>query len=152
MERFNWVRITAKKDKDKSKQPTKRTRSDVSTDSNTSMDLSGIINFQKDLDEIKFSLRDVTTKDDLNEVTKDLVKTADLENMVTGIVKKLFSKFESTLDKKMNERLNKIQTEMQEKVEALSIENEHLRRKIDQNEAKTISIKKNCLKQQKLLK
>ena len=42
----------------------------------------------------------------------------------------------------MNERLNKIQTEMQEKVEALSIENEHLRRKIDQNEAKTISIKK----------
>ncbi|VDI70287.1 Hypothetical predicted protein [Mytilus galloprovincialis] len=76
----------AKKDKDKSTQPTKRTRSDVSTDSNTSMDLSGIINFQKDLDEIKFSLRDVTTKDDLNEVTKDLVKTADLENMVTGIV------------------------------------------------------------------
>ncbi|CAG2247753.1 unnamed protein product [Mytilus edulis] len=144
--------LTAKKDKDISKQPTKRTRSDVSTDSNTSMDLSGIINFQKDLDEIKFSLKDVTTKDDLNEVTKDLVKTADLENMVTGIVKKLFSKFESTLDKKMNERLNKIQTEMQEKVEALSIENEHLRRKIDQNEAKTISIKKNCLKQQKLLK
>ncbi|CAG2233066.1 unnamed protein product [Mytilus edulis] len=134
--------LTAKKDKDNSKQPTKRTRSDVSTDSNTSMDLSGIINFQKDLDEIKFSLRDVTTKDDLNEVTKDLVKTADLENMVTGIVKNLFSKFESTLDKKMNERLNKIQTEMQEKVEALSIENEHLRRKIDQNEAKTISIKK----------
>ena len=134
--------LTAKKDKDISKQPTKRTRSDVSTDSNTSMDLSGIINFQKDLDEIKFSLKDVTTKDDLNEVTKDLVKTADLENMVTGIVKKLFSKFESTLDKKMNERLNKIQTEMQEKVEALSIENEHLRRKIDQNEAKTISIKK----------
>ncbi|CAG2253791.1 unnamed protein product [Mytilus edulis] len=134
--------LTAKKDKDISKQPTKRTRSDVSTDSNTSMDLSGIINFQKDLDEIKFSLKDVTTKDDLNEVTKDLVKTADLENMVTGIVKNLFSKFESTLDKKMNERLNKIQTEMQEKVEALSIENEHLRRKIDQNEAKTISIKK----------
>lgn len=54
------------------------------------MDLSGIINFQIDLDEIKFSLRDVTTKDDLNEVTKDLVKTADLENMVAGIVKKTF--------------------------------------------------------------
>jgi hypothetical protein len=48
--------------------------------------LSGLINFQKDLDEIKFSLRDVTTKDDLNEMTKDLVKTSDLENIVTGIV------------------------------------------------------------------
>ncbi|CAC5379925.1 unnamed protein product [Mytilus coruscus] len=102
--------LTAKKDKDKNKQPPKRTRSDVSTDSNTSMDLSRIINFQKDLDEIKFSLRDVTTKDDLNEVTKDLVKTADLENM------------------KCKKRL--------------SIENEHLRRKIDQNETKTLSIRK----------
>ncbi|CAG2206488.1 unnamed protein product [Mytilus edulis] len=81
--------LTAKKDKDNSKQPPKRTRSDVSTDSNTSMDLSGIINFLKDLDEIKFSLRNVTTKDDLNEVTKELVKTADLENMVTGMVGKL---------------------------------------------------------------
>jgi hypothetical protein len=39
-------------------------------------------NFQKDLDEIKISLRDVTTKDDLNEMTKDLVKTSDLENIV----------------------------------------------------------------------
>jgi hypothetical protein len=46
----------------------------------------------KDLDEIKISLRDVATKDDLNEMTKDLVKTSDLENIVTGIVKKLFSK------------------------------------------------------------
>jgi hypothetical protein len=47
-----------------------------------------LINFQKDLDEIKFSLRDVTKKDDLNEMTKDLVKTSDLENIVTCIVKK----------------------------------------------------------------
>ena len=62
-------------------------------------DLSGLINFQKDLDEIKISLRDVTTKDDLNEMTKDLVKTSDLENIVTGIVKKLFSKFVSSLEK-----------------------------------------------------
>ncbi|CAC5403218.1 unnamed protein product [Mytilus coruscus] len=129
--------LTAKKDKDKNKQPPKRTRSDVSTDSNTSMDLSGIINFQKDLDEIMFSLRDVTTKDDLNEVTKDLVKTADLENMVTGIVKKLFSKLESTLDKEMNERLNKIQTEI---------------RKIDQNEAKTLSIRKELSKTTEIAK
>ena len=77
----------------------KRTHSEVSNDSNTSHDLSGLINFQKDLDEIKISLRDVTTKDDLNEMTKDLVKTSDLENIVTGIVKKLFSKFVSSLEK-----------------------------------------------------
>ena len=105
----------------------KRTHSEVSNDSNTSHDLSGLINFKKDLDEIKFSLRDVTTKDDLNEMTKDLVKTSDLENIVTGIVKKLFSKFESSLEKKMNEKIIKIQNEMEEKVEALSIENEDLK-------------------------
>jgi hypothetical protein len=81
--------------------------SEVSNDSNTSHDLSGLSNFQKDLDEIKISLRDVTTKDDLNEMTKDLDKTSDLENIVTGIVKKLFSKFESSLEKKMNEKNHK---------------------------------------------
>jgi hypothetical protein len=47
---------------------------------------------------------------DLNEMTKDLVKTSDLENIVTGIVKKLFSKFESSLEKKMNEKIIKIQS------------------------------------------
>jgi hypothetical protein len=86
--------LAAKKKDTSNKEPrAKRTHSEVSNDSNTSHDLSGLINFQKDLDEIKISLRDVTTKDDLNEMTKDLVKTSDLENIVTGIVKKLFSKF-----------------------------------------------------------
>ena len=115
-----------KKDTSNTEPRAKVTHSEVSNDSNTSHDLSGLINFQKDLDEIKISLRDVTTKDDLNEMTKDLVKTSDLENIVTGIVKKLFSKFESLLEKKMNEKIIKIQNEMEEKVEALSIANEDL--------------------------
>jgi hypothetical protein len=46
-------------------------------------------------------------------MTKDLVKTSDLENIVTGIVKKLFSKFESSLEKKMNEKIIKIQNDIQ---------------------------------------
>ena len=121
--------LAAKKKDTSNKEPrAKRTHSEVSNDSNASHDLSGLINFQKDLDEIKISLRDVTTKDDLNEMTKDLVKTSDLENIVTGIVKKLFSKFESSLEKKMNEKIIKIQNEMEEKVEALSIENEDLKK------------------------
>lgn len=116
----------------------KRPHSEVSNDSNTSLDISGLINFQKDLDEIKFSLRDVTTKDDLDKVTRDLVKTSDLEEMVTGIVKKLFSKFESTMEKKLNEKLTKMQNEiekkdkeMNEKIEAISIENENLQKQLD---------------------
>ena len=69
--------LAAKKKDTSNKEPrSKRTHSEVSNDSNTSHDLSGLINFQKDLDEIKISLRDVTTKDDLNEMTKDLVKTS----------------------------------------------------------------------------
>jgi cell division septum initiation protein DivIVA len=87
-------------------------------------------------------LRDVTTKDDLNEMTKDLVKTSDLENIVTGIVKKLFSKFESSLEKKMNEKIIKIQNEMEEKVEALSIENEDLKKRLEVGTAQITSIKK----------
>ena len=93
--------LAGKKKDTSNKEPrAKRTHSEVS---NTSHDLSGLINFQKDLDEIKISLRDVATKDDLNEMTKDLLKTSDLENIFTGIVKKLFSKFEPSLEKKMNE-------------------------------------------------
>jgi hypothetical protein len=61
--------LAAKKKDTSNKEPrAKRTHSEVS---NTSHDLSRLINFQKDLDEIKISLRDVTTKDDLNEMTKD---------------------------------------------------------------------------------
>ena len=72
--------LAGKKKDTSNKEPrAKRTHSEVS---NTSHDLSGLINFQKDLDEIKISLRDVATKDDLNEMTKDLVKTSDLENIV----------------------------------------------------------------------
>ena len=135
--------LAAKKKDTSNKEPrAKRTHSEVSNDSNTSHDLSGLINFQKDLDEIKISLRDVTTKDDLNEMTKDLVKTSDLENIVTGIVKKLFSKFESSLEKKMNEKIIKIQNEMEEKVEALSIENEDLKKRLEVGTAQITSIKK----------
>ena len=135
--------LAAKKKDTSNKEPrAKRTHSEVSNDSNTSHDLSGLINFQKDLDEIKISLRDVTTKDDLNEMTKALVKTSDLENIVTGIVKKLFSKFESSLEKKMNEKIIKIQNEMEEKVEALSIENEDLKKRLEVGTAQITSIKK----------
>jgi regulator of replication initiation timing len=75
-------------------------------------------------------------------MTKDLVKTSDLENIVTGIVKKLFSKFVSSLEKKMNEKIIKIQNEMEEKVEALSIENEDLKKRLEVSTAQITSIKK----------
>jgi hypothetical protein len=46
--------LAAKKKDTSNKEPrAKRTHSEVSNDSNTSHDLSGLINFQKDLDEIK---------------------------------------------------------------------------------------------------
>ncbi|CAG2257503.1 unnamed protein product [Mytilus edulis] len=124
--------LAANKDNEDEKEPeAKRTHSEVSNDSNTSLDLSGLINFQKDLDEIKFSLKDVTTKQHLIDVTKDLVKTSDLENLVTGIVKKMFSKFESSLEKRLNDKITKIEKKMEEKAEALSIENEHLKKRLD---------------------
>ena len=138
--------LAAKKDIDKPS--AKRTHSEISSDSNTSLDVSGLINFQKDLDEIKFSLRDVTTKDDLDKVTKDLVRTSDLEEMVTGIVKKLFSKFESTLEKKLNDKITKIHKEIEErdndlkeKFDALSIENDNMKKQLDQCMMQTSRLK-----------
>lgn len=59
-----------------------------------------MINFQKDLDKIKFSLRDVTTKSDLSEETKDLVKIVDLENVITEIVKKYLVSLNPLLKRK----------------------------------------------------
>ena len=143
--------LAAKKDKPSEPRP-KRTHSEVSNESNTSIDLSALINFQKDLDEIKFSLKELTTKDDLEEVTKDLVKTSDLEILVTGIVKKLFSKFESSLEKKMNDKIAKIQTDVQEKVNALEIENEDLRKRLSISTTQIESIKRDLSETTKLAK
>ena len=84
------------------------------------------------MDEIKENLQGITKKDDLDTVTKDLVRTHDLETIVTSIVNKLIQKFESSMEKKMNTRVGQIQKEMQEKIDALSVENQDLRRRIDQ--------------------
>ena len=143
--------LAAKVDKPVSN-PSKRTFSEVSSDSNTSLDIYSIINFKKGLDEIKFSLRDLTTKDDLNEVTKDLVKQSDLENFVNDIVKKLFSKFESSLEKKLNDKLAKFQNEVQEKMEALTIENENLKKNIEMNISCMSKLKHEMAETQKIAK
>ncbi|CAG2247336.1 unnamed protein product [Mytilus edulis] len=98
-----------------------------------------------DLDEIKTKLQGITKTDDLDILTKDLVRTHDLEIIVTSIVTKLFQRFESTMDKKLNTKLATVQKEMQEmqnKFEALSIENEELRKQIDQTRDVVIKNKK----------
>ncbi|CAG2231833.1 unnamed protein product [Mytilus edulis] len=121
--------LAAKVDKNKPP-PSKRTHSDVSNESNNSLDLSGIMNFQKDIDEIKIKLEGVTRREDLDRVTKDLIKTSDLEQVVTLIVKKLMNEFEITVQKKIDEKVEEVKNEMQEKFDALTIENEDLKNKI----------------------
>jgi hypothetical protein len=56
--------VDKEKDKDKPKASTtaKRTHSDVSNDSNNSMDLSNLVNFQNDIDEINFLYRNSLKK------------------------------------------------------------------------------------------
>jgi hypothetical protein len=62
--------LAAKKKDTSNKEPrAKRTHSEVSNDSNTSHDLSGLINFQKDLDEIKISLRDVLSASTFSSIS-----------------------------------------------------------------------------------
>ena len=83
------------KDKPKASKTAKRTHSDVSNDSNNSMDLSNLMSFQKDIDEIKTSLEGVTRKKDLDDATKDLIRTSDLENLVSTIVHNLLEEFKN---------------------------------------------------------
>ena len=103
------------KDKDKPKASTtaKRTHSDVSNDSNNSMDLSNLVNFQNDIDEITTSLEGVTRKTDFDDATKDLIRTSDLENLVSKIVHK-------SVNKRIEEKVNIVKNEMQEKIDALN--------------------------------
>jgi hypothetical protein len=91
------AKVDKEKDKDKPKasKTAKRTHSDESNDSNNSMDLSNLMNFQKDIDEIKTSLEGVTRKKDLDDATKDLIRTSDLENLVSTIVHNLLEEFKN---------------------------------------------------------
>lgn len=129
--------LKAKLDPTKEKAPKKgRTYSQLSNDSNNSIenDQSGLEHIQKDLDEIKSSLQGVTKITDLNEATKDLVKSTELETLVTVIVDKLLNNFESKLEKKFETfetKLTQVTNNMQEKIDALSLENENLKGQLD---------------------
>ena len=125
------------KDKDKPKSSTtaKRTHSDVSNDSNNSMDLSNLVNFQNDIDEITTSLEGVTRKTDFDDATKDLIRTSDLENIVSKIVHK-------SVNKRIEKKVNIVKNEMQEKIDAISIENEDSKRKLEKVETTTSTIRK----------
>lgn len=138
------AKVDKEKDKDKPKasKTAKRTHSDVSNDSNNSMDLSNLMNFQKDIDEIKTSLEGVTRKKDLDEATKDLIRTSDLEHLVSTIVHNLLEEFKKSVNKKIEEKVNIVKNEMQEKIDAMSIENEDLKRKLEKVETTTSTIRK----------
>ncbi|VDI04249.1 Hypothetical predicted protein [Mytilus galloprovincialis] len=123
-----------KVDKEKTEKPNKqpkRTHSEVSNESNTSVDLTGIISIQRDIEEIKQNLEGGLKKIDLENATKDLVKSSDLEVIVTTIVKNLFKEFTSSIETKIDKKVSEVIEEMQEKIDALSIENENLREKAE---------------------
>jgi hypothetical protein len=61
---------------------------------------------------------------DFDDATKDLIRTSDLENIVSKIVHK-------SVNKRIEEKVNIVKNEMQEKIDALSIENEDLKRKLE---------------------
>ena len=104
------------------------------------------MNLQKDIDEIKADLQNLTSKQDLDRVTKDLIKTNDIEQLVSSIVKKLINEFkqsiESEMEERIEEKISEVKNEMQEKIDALSIENDDLKRKIQVLHGTTTNIRK----------
>jgi hypothetical protein len=56
-----------------------------------------IIFSKKDIDEIKTNLEGVTRKKDLDDATKDLIRTSDLENLVSTIVHNLLEEFKKSV-------------------------------------------------------
>ena len=133
--------LAAKVDKEKPP-PSKRTHSEVSNDSNCSFDLSNLMSLQKDIEEIKSGLGGITRKEDLDKATKDLFRTSDLEAIVTVIVKNLLKEFETSIETKIEEKVTEVRNEMQEKIDALAIENEDLKRKIQVLHTTTTSVRK----------
>jgi signal recognition particle GTPase len=137
------AKVDKEKDNDKPKasKTAKQTHSDESNNSNNlnSMYLSNLMSFQKDIDEIKTNLEGVTRKKDLDETTKDLIRTSDLENIVSTIVYNLIEEFQKSVNKRIEEKVNIVKNEMQEKIDALSIENEDLKRKLEL-EAQPVSL------------
>lgn len=149
--------LSAKKDLETSKPQSKvqkRTHSEISSESDTSMDKtidkSGLLDLHKDLDEIKLNLQGITKKSDLDILTKDLVRTHDLEIVVTNIVNKLLQRFESSIDKKINARFVQVEKEMQETIDALKLENETLRRRSDEFKETIVQQKKTINQTSKL--
>jgi hypothetical protein len=77
---------------------------------------------------ISYQLTKIT---DLNEATKDLVKSTELETLVTVIFNKLLNNFESKLEKIFETKLTQVTNNMQENIDTLSLENENLKRQLD---------------------
>ena len=77
---------------------------------------------------ISYQLTKIT---DLNEATKDLVKSTELETLVTVIFNKLLNNFESKLETKFETKLTQVTNNMQENIDTLSLENENLKRQLD---------------------
>lgn len=126
--------LSAKLDSSKEKAPKKgRTHSELSNESNNSLefDLSGLENIQRDLSDIKLNLQSVTKIEDLNEATKDLVKTKELETVVTNIVNKLWANFQQVLEEKIEAKITVVKSELMERIDALSIENESLKQQVE---------------------
>ncbi|CAG2231817.1 unnamed protein product [Mytilus edulis] len=135
--------LTAKVDKNKPP-PSERTHSDVSNESNNSLDLSGIMNFQKDIDEIKIKLEGVTRREDLDRAIhslgnqQDVIDAADAKSKCLdhNTLKKLVN-FDDRLNDHSNElavqsskitklaaTIQKGHSDLKEKIKKIKIEQE----------------------------
>lgn len=142
--------LAAKLDKDSKEKPTKRLHSEVCNESNSSLDLSGIMNLHEDIKEIKSDIQTVTKAQDrclkqFDKLEKDLIKTSDLDQLVTTIVTKLLGEFKETLIDEYEEKITKVKDDMQEKIDALSIENEDLKKKVKTLNETTANIRKDLI-------
>lgn len=107
---------------EKSAKEPKRTHSDVELDSSIELGV-----FQADLTDIKNSLKDIVKKPDLDKALCQLVKTQDLETLVTSIVTKLVNTMKEELNEKWEKTYREKTGRQQKAIEDLSQENESLR-------------------------
>lgn len=67
---------------------------------------------------------------------------SDLEQLVTVIVKNLLREFGESIEKKFDDKLSEVKRDMQEKIDALAVENEDLKRKMNVLHTTTTGIRK----------
>jgi hypothetical protein len=102
----------------------------ASATSDSSLDSDKLTGGLDEIKQIKQQLRDLPTRKDFLSLKKSLVGKSELKTVVTDIVKNLLTAFQEKIQNDFSERILSLKQDYEEKLNAMSIENESMAREI----------------------